>query len=111
MREAAEFVTQALSVVAPYVAEEMWEALGHAPSVARSVWPDADPALLVQETATMVVQVQGKVRAKLEVPASITEAEAEALALADPGVQQALDGRAVAKVIVRLPKMVSIVPA
>ncbi len=110
VREAAEFVTQALSVVAPYVAEEMWEVLGHAPSVARSSWPAADPALLVQETVTMVVQVQGKVRAKLEMPAGITEADAEAAALADPAVQRALDGREVAKVIVRLPKMVSIVP-
>ena len=105
-----EFVTQALSVVAPYVAEEMWEVLGHQPSVARSSWPDADPALLVQDTVTMVVQVQGKVRAKIEVPSDLSEADAERLALADVGVQRALDGRAVAKVIVRLPKMVSIVP-
>jgi len=110
VREAAEFITQALSVVAPYVAEEMWELLGHAPSVARSSWPTADPALLVQDVVTLVVQVQGKVRAKLEVPASISEADAEAAALADPGVLRALDGREVAKVILRLPKMVSIVP-
>lgn len=110
VREAVEFVTQALSVVAPYVAEEMWELLGHAPSVARSSWPAADPALLVNETVTLVVQVQGKVRAKLEVAASISEDEARAAALADANVQRALDGREVAKVIVRLPKMVSIVP-
>ena len=58
----------------------------------------------------MVVQVQGKVRAKLEVPPQITEAEATALALADVNVQRALDGREVTKVITRLPKMVSIVP-
>ena len=111
VREAADFVTQALSLVAPYVAEEMWEVLGHAPSVARSTWPEAVPELLVQEVVTLVVQVQGKVRAKLEVPATISEADAEAAALADPGVQRALAGRSVAKVIVRLPKMVSIVPA
>jgi leucyl-tRNA synthetase len=111
VREAVEFVTQALSVVAPYVAEEMWEALGHAPSVARSAWPTADPELLVRETVTMVVQVQGKVRAKIEVPAAISDADAEAAALADPGVQRALDGREVAKIILRVPKMVSIVPA
>lgn len=111
VREAAEFVTQALSVVAPYVAEEMWEVLGHAPSVARSTWPTPDPELLVQESVTLVVQVQGKVRAKLEVPADITEEDATAAALADPGVQRSLAGRDVAKVIVRLPKMVSIVPA
>ena len=111
VREASEFVAQALSLVAPYLGEEMWEVLGHAPSVARSAWPTADPELLVTETVTLVVQVQGKVRAKLEVPASITAEQAEAAALADPGVVRALNGRDVAKVIVRLPKMVSVVPA
>ncbi len=111
VRESAEFVTQALSTVAPFVAEEMWEVLGHAPSVARSTWPTAEPDLLVQESVTLVVQVQGKVRAKLDVPAAITEDEATAAALADDGVQRALAGRDVRKVIVRLPKMVSIVPA
>lgn len=110
VREAAQFIAQALSVVTPYIAEDMWEMLGHAPSVANSTWPSADPALLVEDTVTLVVQVQGKVRAKIDVPATISEADAEAVALADPGVQRALDGREVAKVIVRLPKMVSIVP-
>ena len=110
VREAVMFVAQALSLVAPYVAEEMWEALGEAPSVASSSWPTAEPDLLVTEAVTMVVQVQGKVRAKLEVPPQITEAEATALALADVNVQRALDGREVTKVITRLPKMVSIVP-
>ena len=111
VREAVEFVTQALSTVAPYVAEEMWELLGHAPSVANSSWPSADPALLVAESVTCVVQVQGKVRAKLEVAPSVTDAELEALALAEPGVQRALDGREIRQVIVRAPKLVSIVPA
>lgn len=110
VREAAEFVAQALSLVAPYVAEEMWEALGLPPSVAQSRWPVADASLLVAETVTMVVQVQGKVRAKIEVSPDITEDEATELALADAGVQRSLDGREVAKVICRLPKMVSIVP-
>ncbi|MEA5055204.1 MAG: leucine--tRNA ligase [Propionicimonas sp.] len=110
VREAVEFVTQALSVVAPYLAEEMWEVLGHAPSVANSRWPQADPALLVTESVTCVVQVQGKVRAKLEVSPSASAAELEELALADVAVQRALDGRAVRQVIVRAPKLVSIVP-
>ena len=70
VREAAMFVAQSRSVVAPYVAEEMWEVLGLPPSVANSTWPTADESLLVDDTVTMVVQIQGKVRAKLEVPTS-----------------------------------------
>jgi leucyl-tRNA synthetase len=110
VREAAEFTAVALSVLAPYLAEEMWEVLGHAPSIANATWPVVDPALRTEEHATMVVQVQGKVRAKIDVPTDITEDDAKAAALADPNVQRALDGREVAQVIVRLPKMVSIVP-
>jgi len=110
VRESVSFVAQALSLVAPYVAEEMWEVLGEAPSIANSQWPTPDPELLVTEAITMVVQVQGKVRAKLTVPPEITETDATDLALSDANVQRALAGREVAKVITRLPKMVSIVP-
>jgi leucyl-tRNA synthetase len=111
VREAVGVVAQSLSLFAPYVAEEMWALLGYDPSIATSTWPTADPALLVTESVTMVVQVQGKVRAKLDVPPSIEQDEAKALALADVNVQRALDGREVAKVIMRLPAMVSIVPS
>ncbi len=110
VREAAEFTAVALSLFAPYVAEEMWEVLGHAPSIANASWPVVDPALRAEERTTMVVQVQGKVRAKIEVPTDITEEDARAAALADANVQRALDSRDVAQVILRLPKMVSIVP-
>ena len=110
VREAAMFIAQSLSVVAPYVAEEMWEVLGLQPSVANSSWPTADESLTVDDTVTMVVQIQGKVRAKLEVPTAITEDEALELALGDPGVQRSLDGREIVKVIARLPKMLSLVP-
>ena len=110
VREAVEVVTIALSLVAPYVAEEMWELLGHQPSVANAAWPAVDAALLVTDAVTCVVQVQGKVRARLQVPPTIGEAELRSLALADDGVVQALAGRDVAKVIVRAPKLVSIVP-
>jgi leucyl-tRNA synthetase len=110
VREAAEFTAVALSLFAPYVAEEMWDILGHAPSIANASWPVVDPALRAEERTTMVVQVQGKVRAKIEVATDITEDDARAVALADANVQRALDGREVAQVILRLPKMVSIVP-
>jgi leucyl-tRNA synthetase len=110
VREAAEFTAVALSLFAPYLAEEMWEVLGHAPSIANATWPVVEETLRKEQQTTMVVQVQGKVRAKIDVPTDITEDDAKAAALADPNVQRALDGREVAQVIVRLPKMVSIVP-
>ena len=109
VREAAETVAVLLSLVAPYVAEEMWERLGHEPTVARVGWPEVDPALLVEESVTAVVQIQGKVRGRLEVAPDISDADLEALAMADPAVVRAIDGRPVRKVIVRAPKLVNIV--
>ena len=109
VREAAETVAILLSLVAPYTAEEMWARLGHEPTVARAGWPDVDEALLVEDAVTAVVQIQGKVRARLEVPPDISEADLEAAALADPAVVRALDGKAIRKVIVRAPKLVNIV--
>jgi leucyl-tRNA synthetase len=109
VREAAEAVAILLSLVAPYTAEEMWERLGHQPTVARAGWPAVDEALLVEESVTAIVQIQGKVKARLEVPPDISEADLEQLAMADPGVVKAIDGRPVRKVIVRAPKLVNVV--
>ncbi len=109
VREAVEVVTIAMSLVAPYVAEEMWERLGHAPSVANANWPTVDQSLLVTESVTCVVQIQGKVRGRLQVPPEISEEQLRSVALADESVVRALAGRDVAKVIIRAPKLVSIV--
>jgi leucyl-tRNA synthetase len=115
VREAAEALTVMLSLFAPYTAEETWEVLGGPvgtagiPSVARADWPAADPALLVQESVTCVVQVNGKVRDRLEVPPGITEEELRTLALATGGVARALGDQQVKRVIVRPPKLVNIV--
>ena len=109
VREATEAVAILLSLVAPYTAEEMWERLGHEPTVVRAGWPAVDEALLVEDTVTAVVQVKGKVKARLEVSPDVSEADLEAAALADPGVQRAIDGATVRKVIVRAPKLVNIV--
>jgi leucyl-tRNA synthetase len=109
VREATETVAILLSLVAPYTAEEMWERLGHAPTVARAAWPAVDPALLVQDSITAIVQVQGKLRAKLQVSPDISAEDLEALALSDAQVQRSLAGRTVRKVIVRAPKLVNIV--
>ncbi|MGP6171823.1 leucine--tRNA ligase [Microbacterium sp. A204] len=107
VREALETVTVMLDLIAPHTAEEMWEALGHEPSVGLVTWRQADPALLVEDTITAVAQVNGKVRAQLEVPAKITADELEALARGDERVIRAIGDKEIVKVIVRAPKLVN----
>jgi leucyl-tRNA synthetase len=109
VREAAEAVAILLSLVAPYTAEEMWDRLGHQPTVALAGWPAVDEALLVEDSVTAVVQVQGKLRARLEVAPDISEADLEAAAMAEESVQRALEGKQVRKVVVRAPKLVNVV--
>ncbi|MFI6321810.1 leucine--tRNA ligase [Nonomuraea sp. NPDC050556] len=109
VREAAEALAVMLSLVAPYTAEEGWERLGRTGSVALAGWPVADPALLVEESVTCVVQVAGKVRDRLEVAPDISEGDLRELALASERVQAFLNGDP-RKVIVRAPKLVNIVP-
>ncbi len=111
VREAVEAVAVILSLFAPYTAEDLWNVLGHPASVANAGWPTHDDALLVEDTVTAVVQVQGKVRDRLEVSPDISEEDLRELALASENVQRALDGRALRTVIVRAPKLVNIVPA
>jgi leucyl-tRNA synthetase len=110
-REAVEGLVLMTAPVAPHVAEELWARLGHARSLAHEPFPVADPAYLVEDTVTCVLQVQGKVRGRVEVAPSATDDELRALALADPGVLRALDGRDVRTVIIRAPKLVNVVPA
>ncbi|MDN5978399.1 leucine--tRNA ligase [Acidipropionibacterium jensenii] len=109
VREAVTFTAQALSMLAPYVSEEMWELLGNEASVANSSWPTADPSLLVADEVTLVVQVNGKVRGKIQVAPDISETDAVAAATADQNVQRHIGDKQVVKVIARLPKMISIV--
>ncbi|RPK84765.1 leucine--tRNA ligase [Streptomyces sp. ADI98-10] len=110
-RSVAERLVLLIAPLAPHVAEELWRRLGHTESVVHQDFPVADPAYVVDETVTCVVQIKGKVRARLEISPSITDAELEALALADEAVVAALGGAGIRKVIVRAPKLVNIVPA
>jgi len=109
VREAAEAVAILLSLVAPYTAEEMWARLGHEPTVAKAGWPAVDESLLVEDEVTAIVQVQGKLRAKLQVSPSISAVDLEAAAMADEHIVRALEGTTVRKVIVREPTLVNIV--
>ncbi|MCQ1986748.1 leucine--tRNA ligase [Arthrobacter sp. zg-Y844] len=111
VREAAEAVAVILSLFAPYTAEDLWNLLGREASVVNAGWPVVDETLLVQDTVTAVVQVQGKVRDRLEVAADISEEDLREAALASDAVQRFLDGRSIRTVIVRAPKLVNIVPA
>jgi leucyl-tRNA synthetase len=110
VREAAEAAAILLSLFAPYTAEEMWAALGRPPSAAEATWPAVDPTLLVAEMTTAVVQVGGKVRDRLHVPADVDQEELRERALASPAVRRALAGRPVARVVVRAPHLVNLVP-
>jgi leucyl-tRNA synthetase len=111
VREGALAMVRMLAIFAPFTAEEAWSLLGNPPSVMQGGWPEVDPALVAEESVTCVVQVAGKVRDRLEVPAGIGEDELRAAALASPAVQRALDGREVRTVIVRAPRLVNVVPA
>lgn len=110
-RSVAEQLVLLVAPLAPHIAEELWRRLGHQDSVVHRDFPVADPAYVVDETVTCVVQLKGKVKARLEVPPAISDEELEKVALGDPAVVAALGGAEIRKVIVRAPKLVNIVPA
>lgn len=109
VREAVETIALALSLFAPYTAEDMWANLGFEPSVANAGWRKADPALLVEQTVTAIVQVNGKVRDRVDVPADIDDAALEALARELPGVVRTIGDGEVRQAIVRAPRLVNLV--
>ena len=100
-----------LAPYAPHLAEELWQKLGHPQTLTCEPWPKFDPALLVENTVTIVVQVNGKVRTRLDVPVQIGKDELEKLALAHADVQAFLAGKTIQKVIVIPGKLVNIAAA
>jgi len=109
VREAVEAIAIMLSLVAPFTAEEMWERLGHKPCVALAGWPVVDEKLLVADAVTVVVQINGKIKDRIDVAPSISDADLEAAALALPSIVEALTGATINKIITRAPKLVNIV--
>jgi leucyl-tRNA synthetase len=111
-RAASVALVQMLAPMAPFVAEELWrEVLGNDSSVHVSSWPVHDPSLAAEESVTLVVQVDGKVRDRIEVDADASEDRCRDLALASEKAMRAIDGREVRDVIVRAPRLVNLVTA
>jgi leucyl-tRNA synthetase len=109
VREAAEAIAISLSLVAPFTAEEMWERLGHQPAVALAGWPTIDAALLEEDAVTVILQVNGKIKDRIDVDPNISESDLEKLAMANEEIKAAIAGATISKVIVRAPKLVNIV--
>ena len=109
VREAAEAIAIALSLVAPFTSEEMWEILGHKPGVALAGWPQVDPKLLEADAVTAIFQINGKIKDRIEVSPNISDTELEKLAMANPEIAAAIAGQKITKVITRAPKLVNIV--
>jgi leucyl-tRNA synthetase len=109
VREAAEAVAISLSLIAPYTAEEMWERLGHKPSVALAGWPTLEESLLGADDVTAIFQINGKIKSRVDVQPDISDADLEKMAFADPAVAAELNGIAPKKVITKAPKFVNIV--
>jgi leucyl-tRNA synthetase len=110
LQHALDAFVRMMSPVAPHLAEQLWTALGHPGLCMKAAWPDADPAFLEADEVLVIVQVNGKVRGRLTLPASATEAQRREAALACPEAQSHLAGKEIVKVV--LPpggKLVSIV--
>jgi leucyl-tRNA synthetase len=108
-RSQLERFLRVLAPFAPHLAEELWQRLGESGSVCRAQWPTVDASLLEDHSVELPVQVQGKVRARIVVPANADAGEVERIALADDKVQALLGGKAPRKVIVVPRRMVNLV--
>ena len=109
MREAVNILVQLFAPMMPHLAEECWAALGHDTLVAQAAWPHAERALLIENTVTLPVQINGKKRADVMVARDATNAEIEAAVLALDAVKRALDGRSPKKVIIVPQRIVNVV--
>jgi leucyl-tRNA synthetase len=108
-QEVARAMTLLLSPLAPHVAEELWERQGNSKTLAYEAWPSYDPALLVEDSVEYPIQVSGKLRSKITVPATADQAAIETAALADEKTQAAIAGKPVKKIIVVRGRMVNVI--
>jgi len=108
-KEAVEKLLLLLAPFAPFIAEELWERTGHAESIHRQPWPVYDEALLEEEQVTIVVQINGRVRDRLVVPADLTPEDMQQVVLGQPRVQKLIAGKKIVKVVPVPKKLVNIV--
>ncbi|WP_028575585.1 leucine--tRNA ligase [Desulfonatronovibrio hydrogenovorans] len=106
---AVSSVLTILAPITPHICEELWRRIGYSRFLSQSSWPDYDPGALLQDQVLVVIQVNGKLRSKLSVPADISRQELEKLALDDEKIQKYLQGQMVAKIVVIPQKLVNIV--
>ena len=104
-----ETVVQLVAPMIPHIAEELWKQLGHETGLIKTPWPKADPAMLIDNTVTIAVQVKGKLRGTIELPKDADKSVAEETALALPAVQKNIEGKTVRKIIVVPNRIVNIV--
>jgi len=109
MREALDALVVMLSPFAPHTAEELWQLLGHDDGLTRVTWPAFDPQVAKAEEVVVPVQINGKIRARLTVPAGLADGDLEKTVLADPAVQSHIAGKTIRKVVVAKGPLVSIV--
>jgi len=109
LQEGLEAVTLLLAPITPHISHELWKHLGHAQAVIDATWPSVDESALVQDSITLVVQVNGKLRGQVEMPASASREEIEAAARSNENVLRFIDGLTIRKVIVVPGKLVNIV--
>jgi leucyl-tRNA synthetase len=109
VREAIEALVRMLSPFAPHMCEELWEMLGYRDGLAAAKWPEFKADVAKADEIVVPVQVNGKVRSRLTVPAEASEKELEQMALADPAVIAHLSGKQVKKVVVAKGRLVSLV--
>ncbi len=108
-KEFVEGFVKLLSPIAPHLSEELWNKLGHETTISYEAWPTYDETKLVENEVEIVVQVNGKVRAKLNVAKDITKEQLENVALEDERVKEQIEGKTIRKVIAVPGKLVNIV--
>jgi leucyl-tRNA synthetase len=109
VQETLELIVQMLSPIVPHTCHVLWQRLGHADALIDRAWPKADPAALVKDVLEVVIQVNGKLRGRVSVPAEASEDVIREAALADPNVQKWVEGKPIRKVIVVKGKLVNVV--